>query len=182
MPRLFVAAWPPPEVAEAITGAARQARAVLGPDAPVRWTTPEQWHVTLRFLGAVPDAAALSEALAGAPLPVGPLATLGPGVAWLGRRVLHVPVAGLDDLAGVVAGATAGFGREKPGHPFTGHVTLARVREARGRPRAVGGVAGLVGVEVAGSWTVDEVTLVESHLSAAGARYEVLGRWRLGPR
>ena len=45
--RLFVAAWPPPEVVASLAALPR-------PDvAGLRWTRPDQWHVTLRFLGHV---------------------------------------------------------------------------------------------------------------------------------
>ena len=34
------------------------------PDDPaVRWSTPDQWHVTLRFLGSVDDVASVRDAL-----------------------------------------------------------------------------------------------------------------------
>ena len=54
--------------------------------------------------------------------------------------------------------------------PFAGHLTLARV--AKG---ARVDLARLAGEAVSGRWTVGEVCLVESHLSPAGARYEVVG-------
>ena len=43
--RLFVAVWPTPAVVEELGALPR-------PAAPgLRWTTADQWHVTLRFLG-----------------------------------------------------------------------------------------------------------------------------------
>ena len=50
MPRLFVAVALPPDVLEIIEGLDRP------PVEGLRWTDREQWHVTLRFLGAVDDA------------------------------------------------------------------------------------------------------------------------------
>ena len=47
--------WPPPEVVARLAALARPT--VEG----VRWTTPEQWHVTLRFLGWVDDVLEPSE-------------------------------------------------------------------------------------------------------------------------
>jgi len=74
--RLFIAVWPPPEVVDVL-------RTLERPTIPgLRWTTPDQWHVTLRFIG---DAD---------PPDVGPLptidaeVTLGPATARLGRRIL----------------------------------------------------------------------------------------------
>lgn len=168
MPRLFVAVWPPEDVLDRLAALDRPAVAGL------RWTTRDQWHVTLRFLGGVPDPAPVVEALAGM-RPAGPAkAVLGPAVDRFGRRIVHVPVAGLDAVAAGVVGATAGLGRPPEDRPFHGHITLARV--------AKGGkvdLRPLAGAPVAGDWHVGAVCLVESRLSPAGARYEVLERFPL---
>lgn len=169
MARLFVAVWPPDEVLDRVGALDRPA--VDG----VRWTSREQWHVTLRFLGAVDDVDAVVAALgplAGSPAPV---ARLGPATGRFGHRVLHVPVAGLEPLAGMVMAATASLGQPPEDRPFAGHLTLARVR-----PRARVDLRPLAGVAIAGEWTVDAVCLVESRLSPAGARYEVRERVGLG--
>lgn len=164
--RLFVAVWPPAPVVEALAALPRPERPGL------RWTSPEAWHVTLRFLGpADPDevAAALAElALPAGAVPVA--AELGPGVGRFGHRVLHVPVTGLGALAGAVVGVTAGVGRPPDRRPFSGHITLAR---NRGRSS----LAGLTGTPVGGRWLVEEATLVASVASGGGGpnRYEVMG-------
>jgi 2'-5' RNA ligase len=158
--RLFVAVWPPEEVVAALADLPR-------PDEPgVRWTRPGTWHVTLRFLGrAEPGVAA--EALGD--LRHGSVeAVAGPAVHRLGRSVLCVPVAGLDDLAGSVVAATASVGERPDPRPFAGHLTLARLRQR--------GACRLAGHRIAARWPVTEVTLVRSHLEPAGARYEVLDR------
>ena len=57
--RLFVAVVPPDDVLEAVAALPR-------PQEPgVRWTRPDTWHVTLRFLGDRVDEATASRALAG---------------------------------------------------------------------------------------------------------------------
>ena len=167
MPRLFVAVWPPAEVVEAV--AALERREVAG----LRWTRPEQWHVTLRFLGWMEDVEGVSDALARVRTPAVE-AVVGPAVGRFGQRVLHVPVDGLADLAAEVVQLTAGMGEAPEDRPFAGHLTLARV--ARGarvdlRPFA--------GQRVEGRWPVTELTLVESRLSPKGARYEVVARFTL---
>jgi 2'-5' RNA ligase len=161
--RLFVAILPPDPVLDAVAGLRR-------PERPgVRWTTRAQWHVTLRFLGEVPDPGPVIAALDGARL--APCeARLGPAVAGLGREVVMVPVDGLDVLADAVVTATAGLGRPPEDRPFTGHLTLARVR--RGAPR--GARRGVVGEAIEARFPVTDVRLVRSHLGRDGARYEDL--------
>ena len=142
--------------------------------AGLRWTTRPQWHVTLRFMGRVDDVGAAVDALArvrAAPTE----AVLGPQVGRFGQRVLHVPVAGLDEVAAAVVAVTADVGEPPEDRPFAGHLTLARVaRGARVDLRA------LAGRPVEGRWPVGEFCLMESHLSPKGARYDVVERFSLG--
>jgi len=163
--RLFVAVWPPPEVVSILEGLARA-------DHPtVRWTTRDQWHVTLRFFGAVPEdeleelTEAVGEAAAGSPRR---RVELGPLTIRLGRRALAVPVAGLDDLAAAVVAATGAIGADDEARPFRSHLTLARSRGGKPLPRD------LAGQPVRATWVADEITLVRSHLGPGGARYETL--------
>ena len=136
--RRFLAVWPPAPVVEAL--------------APLARVRAEKLHVTLRFLG---EAAFDVEACRAARLPT----------ATFGRRVLHVPVSGLEALAAAVD--------PQPERPFSGHLTLARSRRGEDlRPRA--GVA--VPAEAQVPWPVAEVTLVAS----AGGHYEVLERFPMG--
>ncbi len=168
MPRLFVAVWPPEEVLDKIAPFER-------PDIPgLRWTGRAQWHITLRFLGHVPDADPVIEALGGLSGVSRPAVSLGPVTGRFGQRVLHVPVDGLDAVATAVVRATAHLGRPPEDRPFAGHLTLARV--AKG---ARVDLRPLTGVQVEGRWMVDEVCLVESKLSSSGARYEVVDRFTL---
>lgn len=164
MPRLFVAVWPPAGVLDRV--AALERPTVAG----VRWTTPHQWHVTLRFLGQA-DLGPVLAALAGVQAPPA-TARLGPTVERFGHRILHVPVAGLDAIAQSVVGATADLGRPPDERPFAGHLTLARVAKgARVDLRRLAGAA------IEACWEVGEVCLVESRLSPAGAHYDVLERF-----
>ena len=162
--RLFVAVWPSPEVAGVLESIARPE------DPSVRWTTPDQWHVTLRFLGemAEDDVPSLVRALDAVRSQPPRRATMGPATARLGRHVLMVPVAGLDDLGQAVSDASRAFGSAPDDRPFTGHLTLARGRGGHAVPAA------LAGQPAAGSWPVTEVALVRSHLGPAGACYETL--------
>src|SRR5947209_7836709 len=147
--RLFTAVWPPYEVVNVLAALDR-------PDVPgLRWTAPDQSHVTLRFFGdAEPgDIGPL-------PQPRGVVAVTGPATVRLGRHVLAVPVAGLDELA-------AAWPQDRP---FRGHLTLARTRREPVPPALVG--APLPGGTV--SWPVERVTLVRSEVAPGGARDTVL--------
>jgi 2'-5' RNA ligase len=164
MSRLFVAVWPPHDVVDLLARLPRpEARGV-------RWTTPDQWHVTLRFLGGA-DPEVARTALAALET-AGCDAILGPGVSRLGRSVLAVAVDGLGDVAAAVALATAGIGRPPEPRPFRGHITLARLKDGA-RPR--------LRTELHARWSVRSVTLVESRLRPDGAAYEIVGEVRLRP-
>jgi RNA 2',3'-cyclic 3'-phosphodiesterase len=164
VPRLFVAVWPPDDVLELIASLARPE--VEG----LRWTTREQWHVTLRFFGNVElgDASAALAAVSAQST----IAVMGPETGRFGKRVLHVPVEGLEAVAKAVVRATKKVGRPPEPRPFSGHLTLARAQDRRFGVD----LRSLVGTPLAASWPVTEVCLVESHLSPKGANYEVVER------
>jgi RNA 2',3'-cyclic 3'-phosphodiesterase len=156
--RLFVAAWPPPAVLDAIEALPRPA------EPGVRYTTRDQWHVTLRFLGAceVPDALEAFAMIDGGTA----LAELGPAVARLGRSVVVVPVRGLETLAASVVAATGEVGEPPDPRPFTGHVTIARLKD---RP-----ACRIAGHRVQAGFAVSELHLVRSDLHPHGARYTTI--------
>lgn len=142
---------------------------------PGRVVPPENWHVTLRFLGDVADpvrdrlVAQLDGADLGAPF----------AVRWGGlgafprpRRatVLWVQAdRGADELAGLAARveeAAVAAGFEVEDRPFRAHLTLSRIRPHQD-------VTPLVeGTEPMGVVTrVDRVVLYRSRLGRGGARY-----------
>ncbi|MHB1775365.1 MAG: RNA 2',3'-cyclic phosphodiesterase [Acidimicrobiales bacterium] len=173
--RLFVGVWPSAEVMAEVGALSRP------PVDGVRWTTPDQWHATVSFLGEVPDAPGLleelDEALLRAAAEHGPAeATVGPVTRRLGPQVLCVPVSGLEALATSVRRQLVGVidapvddrladGRLRP---FHGHLTLARARRGRRIPHP------LVGVPVSARWPVDHLSLVSSRLGPGGSRYDTL--------
>jgi 2'-5' RNA ligase len=174
--RLFVAVWPTDQVRDRLAGAiAAQETADL------RWVKPENWHVTLAFLGSVPDdeldalAADLrsiqSQGLRCA-------ASLGTHTATMGRSVLCLPTTGLDELARAVRESTGPFSRASDrDRPFAGHLTLARARRSRAVPdHAVGLAVSTVGsgVAVSMTWLVSEVRLVVSEEGRQGTEYSPL--------
>jgi RNA 2',3'-cyclic 3'-phosphodiesterase len=168
--RLFVAVWPPTSLLTQLRGLERPSRPGL------RWTTEDQWHVTLRFFGRVEGAGEMRarEALDGvAAASARVKAAAGPGPQRLGPSVWVLPVEGLEGLAESVAAATREVGQPPSGRRFRGHMTLARARHP-------GALRGLPPIGVSDQWMVGEVTLVSSDLRPEGARYDVVGRWALG--
>ncbi|WP_462186993.1 MULTISPECIES: 2'-5' RNA ligase family protein [unclassified Frankia] len=110
-----MAAVPPPEVAEALLAAVHRTRAAA---ADLRWTTPDQWHVTFAFLGPVPDdrRAELDARLARVARRHGPFAVETVGGGRFGDRVLWTAVrqpppvtadASVDCIAAAAAAAAA---------------------------------------------------------------------------
>ncbi|MFZ0664473.1 MAG: RNA 2',3'-cyclic phosphodiesterase [Acidimicrobiales bacterium] len=178
--RLFVAVWPPPELIDLVAALPR-------PSVPgVRWTTVEQWHVTVRFLGEVEAGSGVDEVasrlneLSGTGAVT---ASVGPASAWFpGRHVLQVPVDGLDDLHmrayRLLADAEAvAFEKRQLGPAYNGHLTLARVR---GRAGLGGSVADSVAGEmILATWRVTTVSLVASTLRSDGASYANVASFRL---
>lgn len=163
MSRLFIAAWPPEKIFPVLRGLRRD-------DAPgLRWTTPEQWHVTLRYLGEVDED--LARAGFGRIDARRAEAEMGPSVQRLDRGLVIVPVGGLDDLAASVHEATSTIGDPPHVDGFRGHLTLARQRR--------GDTTSADGRPVAACFVVDEIALVRSELHPDGARYTTVATLEL---
>jgi 2'-5' RNA ligase len=179
--RLFVALTPPVEVIEEL----RQATAALRAELPaLRWTRPEQWHLTLAFLGEVDDRARtdLAERLARVAARAAPL-TLSVGAAGrFGDRVLWVRVRGeTDGLRKLAASVRAAARRARlpvEDRAYRPHLTLARGRGDVDLRSAVDALA-----EFDGSpWTASWLHLVRSQLGGGPdgtARHEPLRSWPL---
>jgi RNA 2',3'-cyclic 3'-phosphodiesterase len=157
MTRLFVAVWPPDDVLD-------QLRSLPRPDTPsVRWSTEDQWHVTLRFLGNVDDVDEVRDALATIELPAADV-RVGPATKRLGNGILMLPVHGVDDLAHEVLRVTDEIVPAVERH-FTGHLTVARARSRGAIPKS------LEGSPFDASWTAPSFALVRSQTKPSGAVY-----------
>jgi len=162
MSRLFVCLWLPDHVRETLETLHRKDQ--VG----ARFLPPENWHVTLRFVGdADPNdvAAALDSAHFASTV-----VRLGPAVDVGGGRTLFVPASGADELSAAVVQATRDLGDQPIRPRFLGHVTIARLKKRANMPRALGEL-----IEV--SWAPETVALVESTLHPDGARYDTLATW-----
>ena len=145
--------------------------------AGLRWSTRDQWHVTLRFLGELgtPEVETTTRALAGvgAALGSGVPVQGGPSTTLLRPGLIVWPVAGLQALATAVTKVTAGIGQATPDRPFSGHLTIARgsVRSSAARHLLQ---------PLSAEWTVGSFSLVQSELHPQGARYRVMQLFSLG--
>lgn len=186
--RLFVAVVPPPEAIQDLA----QAVARLRREWPtLRWARPDQWHLTLTFLGSVDDQRLppLWRRLARAASRAAPMRlALTTGGAFGSRRrarVVWVRVDGDRDPLRRLA-ATTGAAARRCGIPvddraYRPHLTLARARNPLDVTELVERLARHQGPE----WTVDALHLVHSHLGAhadRGSVYETVASWPLSGR
>jgi len=180
--RLFVAVEIAPEIRDKITEFVSQIKPNL---ANARWSRPEGLHITLKFLGNVPDQkrSAVEDKLRG----IGAghfslsLSEVGVFPNVKSPRVLWVGVGASDDLAKLaeqVEAALAPLGFEREKRAYTPHVTLARFndRDKKADASAVlssGPKAGF------GTMTATQFHLYESKLSPQGSRYSKLASFAL---
>lgn len=147
------------------------------------WVAPENFHITLKFLGGIDEARvqgvidALHRAVAGHPpfaIDVGGLGAF-PSltrarVLWAGLLAGGDPLA---RLAGAVDAALGGLGFAREERAFSPHITLGRVREPR-RALALAEALAASGARPFGRVTIDAAALMRSDLSPRGARYTAL--------
>jgi 2'-5' RNA ligase len=162
MARLFVAVWPTPDVIEALCALRRK------DERGVRFVRPENWHITLRFLGEA-HPADVAERLDAVGLDAG-TARLGPAIDLLGGHSVIVPTTGMLRIAEQVVGATTGLGTAPQRRRYVGHLTLARMRKGARAPQ-------VTGQPFDRSFDVTEIALVQSRLKESGAEYETLATW-----
>lgn len=148
----------------------------------LRWTPPENLHLTLRFLGPTePDLLArLKERLGAIRLPGLELALGAPGVFGGARpRVVWLALErGAEEarrLARAVEAACVAAGSEPEPRPFRPHLTLARARDRRPGP-----LPELPPVPALEPWWADRFVLYESRLGGGPARYLELAGYPLG--
>lgn len=179
--RLFVALWVPDTVRSELA----EALAPIRDQAPgLAWVAPEQWHLTLAFLGGVPadKQDELAARLARAAARHSSLRLRLAGGGRFGDRVLYAKVEGDQDclrrLAASVGAAARRCGIVLEDRPFRAHLTLARSRTGADlRP-----LASALGQVTTTWWTADTVALVESRLGQGEGRravYDTVAQWPL---
>jgi 2'-5' RNA ligase len=165
-----------------------EARAALaaclsGVDVPGKPAPPQNWHITLRYIGAMDDVS-LDRLLAGLDeADLGGSFTL--RVAGLGAfpKPSHATVlwVGLEhgsdrlgSLSETVQEVVEGIGLGREDRPFVGHITLARIRPPVDVRRLISEVD-VPPVVI----PVDEVTVFESVQVVGGSEYHPLERFPL---
>jgi 2'-5' RNA ligase len=185
---MFVAVVPPEDALEDLAeflGPRQEA----GPG--LRWTLPEQWHLTLAFMPDVSDrhlddlSARLTRAAARRRSFGARLAGAGAFPNPARAKVLYVGVetaADREDLPRLATGvraAAAKAGADPQGGRFTAHLTLARSGRSIEATRWLRVLDAYRGP----AWRAEEVALIASHLGEGPRnrpRYEVVETFRLG--
>jgi len=187
--RLFIALAVPVDVRKEIGRAQGQLRRSAPPGA-IRWTRPEQFHVTLKFLGDVP-----SEQVEALEQSVSKVCSSHPAIRLLARGIGFFPSAqkprviwaGTDDNGGRLAElhrqvdeAVRLFAPAAKAERFAGHITLGRFKP--GRHAAVEKLQERVKFlrdRQFGDWLAGEVEIVRSELTSAGAMHTPLASFPL---
>lgn len=153
-----------------------------------RWTTPENQHLTLKFLGRTPvdhiDAVCHTCEMVAAGHRPGELRLTDLG-AFPSRSRIRVLWVGVDDPAAVLNATAADLDRafESIGFPSEGrdyspHLTLARFK----LPVPLKSGFPSIDTSAIAAFPFDELTLFRSHLSPKGAHYEVVKTFPLGEK
>jgi 2'-5' RNA ligase len=180
---LFVSLAVPEAVKARMAETQERFRRLL-PGSNLRWTRHEQFHLTLRFLGAVEaqkvGAMEHELRLAVASFPAFVLTAGGIGCFPNPRRprVLWVGVSDPGDrllaLQGAVESVAGSYSIEPAEKRFTGHLTLARIQLLSAEEnRRLSDLAASCS-EPLGTWDVRTVDLMRSELSPKGARHSRL--------
>ena len=188
--RSFIAISIPEPVRDEIIHVQRELQP-LAPQGAARWTRPDQFHLTLRFLGDVPAAGLgkLKESVNAVCRSARPLALRAEGIGFFPNphspRVVWV---GIDDQAGLLVDlqkrieiVVRPFIAEPGAEHFAGHATLGRLKNLKPPDaRKLAAHAQTVKDRTFGEWTADKIEIIRSELSQAGARHTTLATFRLG--
>lgn len=168
--RLFFALWPSESLRQALAGRV----AALAPPGTGRTQRPDQLHVTLEFLGAVPAARLPDVRDAAAAARADPFELVLDALEyWRRPRVLCLVARELPPALAALVHALrielASRGFEPECRPYRAHLTLAR---------KVVQPPGLAAVDPV-RWPATDFALVESVTERAGSVYRPVGAWSL---
>ena len=184
MVRLFIALAVPAAVMAELKRAQAELREQLPGDV-VRWTRPEQIHLTLKFLGgmAFSQVDPLGQVVRKACHDFPPLHLHAERIGFFPQirhpRVIWVSVRDdqeqLGPLQKAIAEAAAPFTLEKDEKEFTAHLTLGRTKNIRAhQARVLAEASQGMANRVFGNWTADKVDIMRSELHSTGRSYSCL--------
>lgn len=170
MPRLFIGLELPTDICSALTAA-------RGGLYGARWIDPENFHITLRFIGDVDHAVARD--IYGLLAEVGrsPLDITIEGLRAFGNRRPRAIVARVEpgkallELQGHVERQVRSAGLAPEGRKFSPHVTLAYLRD--GSPADVADYLAIRGAFPRTTFTADRFVLYSSRDSVGGGPYVI---------
>ncbi len=181
MIRTFIALPIPEEIKASLGGAIAQLKTK---NPAVRWVKPEGLHITLKFLGDIEEAlvdplsADLDKSAANYPQLTLALSGFGafpntrrPRVVWAG---LVGSMQELISLAADIDMACLAYGIALEKRPFSGHITLGRLKAPT--------MVDLAMNPASGTFSASEILLYKSVLLPGGAQYTVLHRSSLGSK
>lgn len=181
MHRLFVALRPSPAIRAVLSDA-------MGGVAGARWQDDAQLHLTIRFIWNVDRRTAedVVTVLAGIAAPAPCLRIDGVGtferraqVDTLWARI--APPEPLAMLHRTIDRALACAGIAPDPRRYLPHITLARLGRHAADPVAIARWVDTHAAMSSAVFTIDHLTLYESHLNHEGARYDAIARWPLMP-
>jgi RNA 2',3'-cyclic 3'-phosphodiesterase len=177
MPRLFTGVEIPPEVAQALS-------TLRGGLPGARWIDPENYHVTLRFIGDVDDDIAHEvESLLGR-VRRGPFELRIEGLTSFGSKKPRAVVASVEPSSALMEAQAEQermmqrIGLEPEGRKYTPHVTLARLRDTSSRN--VAEYLSTCGHFRSVAFKVSRFVLFSSRASVGGGPYVVEASYPLG--
>ena len=188
--RLFVAIPIPEPVRDEIIRVQQELQPLV-PRNVVRWARPDQFHLTLRFLGDVPADGVedLKKSVGAVCRNARPLSLRAEGVGFFPNprspRVIWVGIndqeGRLGDLQKQIETVAGQFSAEPGEKNFMGHVTLGRLKNPRpADTRDLAARAQSLEKRLFGEWPAHEIEIIRSELSPAGARHTSLAVIRLG--
>lgn len=149
----------------------------------VKWVSPENLHVTLKFLGGVPEdrieqvCSTVEEAAGSVPPFELSLSRLGAFPSPRNARVVWIGIEdGRDELVSLarrVDDSLARHGFERESRPFAAHVTIGRTRQGR-RPDGLAEGLQEAPSEDLGRQKVERVVMMRSDLMPQGPVYTPL--------
>jgi 2'-5' RNA ligase len=187
--RLFVAITVPDTVRPELLRVQSELQPLV-PRGTVRWTKPQQFHLTLRFLGDIPfqHVAGLQTSLRAVCVGIHPLHLLAQGVGFFPNarspRVIWVGIHDRENrlltLQQKVESTVQPYTTGPGGDRFAGHITLGRCQDANKlNVKELINHAGSMKNRLFGEWTAREIELIRSELLPGGAHYTSLAACQL---